>query len=114
MQAVRNWLRGTVDEFCRFCDRFKDESLKEIVEGTPTPQQLAEHRTATKLVLRSLHRMHAEVSDPDLPSTSSPFARELAAALEIRLKQFEALWSMIHDPLPSAESAEILRKHFPE
>ena len=74
----------------------------------PSDAELKEHRRTTKMILRMTRLLQAEVGDPDFPDRSLP--RELA----IRLRQFEDLWEMIHNPMADDEVDQLPQAAFPQ
>ena len=59
--------RKLVEDWVNSCNDFLQWQRREVIEKKPSPEKLAEHRDALKLMLRLGHGLQAQVSDPDFP-----------------------------------------------
>ncbi len=74
-----------------------------------TPAQLAEHQIALKEAIRYSLWINTLIADPDF---NEP---DLAARLQVRLRQLQDAYDTFHDPTLSNEQAEkVLQQVFPE
>ena len=106
--SVQQIARETVGQWSAICQQFLERQRREILEGTPSPEQVEQYRTGLKWLLRITLAIHATAADPDYPD------RRVADELEGRLAQLKHSWRLIHDRLPDAEAVQVLKEVFPE
>lgn len=105
---TREFVRRQTLEMCRLCDEMLDVHRSNFVYREPSPKELREHHTNLKWAIRFCRIMHTQLSDPDFDD------RELAAEIEIRIRQMQDAWDTFHDPQLSAADAErVLAEVFP-
>ncbi|MBI2946410.1 MAG: hypothetical protein HYY23_02115 [Verrucomicrobia bacterium] len=105
--SIQAFARETVDQWSELCQKFLDRQRADILMGNPSPEQLEQHCTALKWMLRFARALHLAASDPDYPD------RRIADELEGRLIQLEHSWRMIHDRMSGPEADQLLKKVFP-
>lgn len=108
MLRVEEWAREQVEDWCELCDDFKNATRRSMLLGSPTPDELENHRTELNRFLRITRLLLAEVADPDFRD------RTLAMSIVIRLNQLERLWEVIHNSIPDDRADRILREAFGE
>src|SRR5712671_6885928 len=72
-----------VQYWMKACDAFLKWERENFIEREPSPEELSDHSTALKLMLRLTLLLHAQVADPDFP------APEFLPEISGRLKQLE-------------------------
>lgn len=103
----RGLASDTVIEWSDVCQKALDIARREMLEGDPSPEKLAEHRTAFKWFLRFARVIQATASDPEYPD------RKIADELTGRLIQLQHCWRMIHEPMDDVEAEQLLKEVFP-
>ena len=100
--------RKLVADWVNACNDFLQWQRREVIETKPSPEKLAEHRDALKVMLRLGRSLHAQVSDPDFP------LRQSVPEVGGKLRQLEKSWEMIHQPMSDREADAVLQKAFPD
>ena len=100
--------RKLVEDWVNSCNDFLQWQRREVIEKKPSPEKLAEHRDALKLMLRLGHGLQAQVSDPDFP------LRQCVPEVGGKLRQMEKSWEMIQSSMGDAEAEAILQQAFPD
>ena len=108
---MERYFTDNVRAFVARTDEFVTRQYREVITGTPSAEELEEHRRELKWAIwlcRLLHRAAASEQFPDRP---------LAATLDGRLRQLEEAWKLLFEP-PSAEEAvrldQLIASHFPD
>ena len=111
LSDMEKYFIENVRAFIGRTDDFVLRQYRDIIRGSPNPEQLEQHRRELKWAIwlsRLLHRGTGSGQFPDRP---------LAATLESRLRQLEESWKLLFEP-PSQEEGERLDKmieqHFPD
>lgn len=107
-ENLKEFTRESVQRFSTLCQDFFDRERRELLETSPSAEDLEAHRTAIKWLLRSARAMLTMTSDPDFPDRST------VNELEGRLIQLQHSWRQFQEPIPEAEAEELLAKVFPE
>jgi hypothetical protein len=97
-----------IESWAKAVDRFRQWERREIIEKEPSPEDLERHRREGAWFIRWTRFLQSMVMDPEFP------VRECVPEVEGRLIQLEQAWDTIHDPMPEAEAAAILKKAFPD
>jgi|GEM_PF-3068557 hypothetical protein len=105
-ESVREFGRDSVAQWSALCQQFLDNQ-RHVLSGRITRDQLQDHLTALKWLLRFARVMHVAVSDPDYPD------RQIADELEGRLIQLEHSWELFHNPMSEAEAENLIADVFP-
>jgi hypothetical protein len=75
----------------------------------PTPEQLKTHKNGLKLAIRNCLLFNTLIADPDF---NEP---DLAARLQVRVRQLQDAYDTFHDPnLSDAQAEAVLKQVFPE
>jgi hypothetical protein len=106
--GLREVVANNLQEFCAECDRFIQWQYRQIIKGTPSPEQQESHRHKLKWALRTAKLLECVASDPD--SASSP----AVALLRTKVWQLERSWKMLYEPMPEKEANRILAEVFPD
>ena len=102
-------IRRQVSELFDWIDRFLDVHRSTFVFRDPAPEQLAQHKRAFQLGIRTCLFFNALIADPDF---NEP---ELAACLQVRIRQLQDAYDTFHDSgLSDEQAGKILQKVFPE
>lgn len=105
----RAMIRRQVQELFEWVDHLLDVHRSTFVYREPTPAQLEQHKRACQLSIRTCLFFNALIADPDF---NEP---ELAARLQVRIRQLQDAYDTFHDTSLSDEQAgKILQKVFPE
>ncbi len=101
--------RRQLQEWFDWMDGILDIHRDSFIFREPTTDELAKHRTALKTAIRTSHFILALIADPDF---NEP---ELAARLQIRIRQLQDAYDTFHDPaLSDVQAEKILNQVFPE
>lgn len=107
-ESLKQFTQESVQRFSNLCQEFFDRERQELLEKSPSTEDLEAHRTAIQRLLRSARAMLTMTSDPDFPD------RGAVNELEGRLIQLQHSWRQSHEPMAEAEADEVLAKVFPE
>jgi len=106
---ARQTMHRHILEWFDLCDRVLDIHRDNFVFRDPPPGELAQHKIALKAIIRTCLLINAWASDPEFEDA------DLAARLQIRIRQLKDAYETFHDPELSDEKAEhILKQVFPE
>lgn len=101
--------RRQMEEWFRWMDGVLDVHRSNFVFRNASPKDLEEHKKALTLSIRFSHFINALIADPEF---NEP---ELAARLQVRIRQLQDAYDTFHDATVSDEQAEkILKQVFPE
>ena len=101
--------RRQLQEWFVWMDRILDIHRSNFLFREPTPAELEEHKTALKAAIRASHLIYALNADPDF---NEP---ELAAHLQVRIRQLQDAYDTFHDAtLTDEQAGEFLKQVFPE
>lgn len=89
-------------------DGILDIHRSNFVFRSPTQAELEEHKILLKESIRTCHLMNALVADPDF---NEP---ELAARLQVRIRQLQDAYDTFHATLSDEQAERILQEVFPE
>jgi hypothetical protein len=90
-------------------DEVLDIHRRNFVFRQATPAELAQHKTALELAIRTSLWMKALIEDPKFNEA------DLASRLDVRIQQLKDAYSTFHDSeLSEARAEEILKRVFPE
>lgn len=103
---VCEFVAGSVQRWLSICDQFLDEQ-RGLFLKSPPPDDLAKHRLALSLIIRTTRTLHGQALDPEFPDHS------IARQLETRLRQLEESWNLLHNPMPPEEANAIIGSVFP-
>ena len=99
--------RKAVEQWSIVCQQFLDQQRSDILAGRASPEQLEQHRTGLKWLLRFARAIYLTAADPDYPD------RWIADELKGRVLQLEHSWRIVHEKMPKAEAKHLLRETFP-
>jgi hypothetical protein len=88
-------------------NQFRQRERHEIIEREPSPERLDRHRAELKMMLRSTRMLLNLAQDPDYP------ARRFIPELSGKLRQLEASWESLNNPMTEVEADALLRRVFP-
>jgi len=101
VRQIRDWFE--------VCDQFMAWQRANLLLTEPSPETLAQHRSALSFLLRFTRLMHCEASDPEF------YDKTLAHDFEWRLRKLEDSWTMFHDhSMTTAQANAILQQVFPQ
>ena len=100
------FVAGSVEQCLSVCDEFLDDQ-RILFLRSPASSELAKHRLALSLIIRTTRAWQGLVLDPDFPDHS------MARQLEIRLRQLEESWNLLHNSMPQEEADDIIGSLFP-
>ncbi len=101
-------MRGeTAQRWSEKCQQFLDKQRSTILGVDPSPEVIAGHRTALRLLLTFGRSIYVSAASPDFPD------KRLAHELEGRLIQLEHWWRMVHERMPRTEAERLLSEVFP-
>jgi hypothetical protein len=107
--GMRSMVRRQVHEWFNCLDEILDMHRANFVFREPSAKDLAQHKTTIKWAIRSSQVLNIMVADPD---SSEP---DLAAGLQVRLRQLQDAYGTFHDTtLSDEEAGKILKQAFPE
>jgi len=108
---MERYFIDNVRAFIGRTDEFVMRQYRDIIRGSPNPEQLDLHRQDLKWAIWLCRLLQRATSSDQFPD------RPLAAMLDGRLRQLEESWKLLFEP-PSNEEAEKLDKmieeHFPD
>ena len=97
-----------MEEWFRWMDGVLDVHRSNFVFRSASLKELEEHKKALILSIRFSHFINALIADPEV---NEP---ELAARLQVRIRQLQDAYDTFHDATISDEQAEkILKQVFP-
>ena len=107
--SLQQEAREQVSRWSNVCQKFLDWQKQNFMGlEQPPAEKMDQHRAGLKWLLRFGRALYFTASDPDYPD------KRLAGELRGRLIQLEHSWRMVHERLPDAEAAQLLRETFPE
>ena len=105
----RAMIRRQVQEWFEWMDHILDVHRSNFIFREPTAAEFAEHKTALKESIRTCLFLNALIADPDF---NEP---ELAARLQVRIRQLQDAYDTFHDAgLSDEQAGKILKEVFPE
>jgi hypothetical protein len=109
--GMERYFLDSVRAFVSRTDEFIQRQYRDIIRGSPTAEQLEEHRRELKWAI-CLSRLFCRAASSDQFADHS-----LAALLGGRLRQLEESWKLLFES-PSKEEAEkldrLIEEHFPD
>jgi hypothetical protein len=105
---ARNSIARQLEEWFAWIDGILDIHRRSYVFREPTPAQLSEHKVGLELAIEYCRLISILI---DVPEFTDP---DLAARLEIRLRQLRDAYGTFHDDtLSDAQAEEVLKQVFP-
>lgn len=100
--------RRNLDVTLAACDRFRQWHRENFLLKEPTPEQVRDHASAVRWLLRLNRALLTVVADPKSPG------HDLKARVEVMIRLLEECWQSVHEPMPEVEADAILARTFPE
>ena len=105
----RAMIRRQMEEWFQWMDRILDVHRSTFVFREATEAQREDHKTALKNAIRCCLFINGLIADPD---SNSP---DLAARLQVRIRQLQDAYDTFHDAgLSDEQAGKILKQVFPE
>jgi hypothetical protein len=93
------FVAGSVVQCLSVCDEFLDDQRVLFLQS-PASSELAKHRLALSLIIRTTRAWQGLVLDPDFPDHSMA-------------RQLEESWNLLHNSMPQEEADDIIGSLFP-
>jgi hypothetical protein len=105
----RAMIRRQVQEWFEWMDHILDVHRSHFVFRAPAPTQLQAHKQILMEGIRTCLFFNALIADPDFNE------QELAARLQVRIRQLQDAYDTFHDAgLSDEQAGKILKQVFPE
>ena len=111
LSGMERYFLDDVRSFMRRTDEFVTRQYRDIITGSPSAEQLEQHRRELKWAIWLCRQLHRAASPEEF------FDRQPAALLAGRLRQLEESWKLLFEP-PAKEEGEkldeMIKQLFPD
>ena len=111
LSGMERYFIDNVRGFIGRTDDFILRQYRETITGTPSPEQLEEHRRELKWALWLCRLLYRGTSSEQFPE------RSLSDMLGGRLRQLEESWKLLFEPSSKEEAEKLdqmIDQHFPD